>query len=156
MVQGTCKYLPGICRLYLKDIPAKAGNDQRKILNLVDRLNAEDKIITEDLEGLATLIDKGDLASEEIDELLNNKLSKYKGKIDSIVLGCTHYPFVKDKIEKILGVPIYDGNKGIARELKRRLTESNLLSNSEEEWQIIFKSTGNDLDYEKMYKLLGD
>jgi len=127
-----------------------------KFTNLVDKLNAEDKIIKEDLEGLATLIDKGNLDSEEIDELLNKKLSKYKGKIDSVVLGCTHYPFVKDKIYKLLEVPIYDGNNGIARELKRRLSESNLLNYQDIEGTILYKSTGNELDYEKMYRLLGD
>ena len=124
-----------------------------KFVNLVDRLNADDKIISEDLEGLAALIDKGDLDSKEINNLLENKLLKYKGQIDSVVLGCTHYPFVKDKIEKILEVPTYDGSKGIARELKRRLEEKELLSNNEK-GKIIYLSTGKELDYEKMYSLL--
>lgn len=127
-----------------------------KFTNLVDKLNAEDKIIKEDLEGLASLIDKGSLDNKEIDDLLINKLSKYKGKVDSVVLGCTHYPFVKEKIYRVLEVPIYDGNNGIARELKRRLTESDLLSDRKTLGRVIYKSTGDILDYEKMYKLLGD
>jgi glutamate racemase len=48
--------------------------------------------------------------------------------IDGIVLGCTHYPFVKGMIREIVGdnVTIYDGGPGTAREMKRRLREQGL------------------------------
>ena len=50
--------------------------------------------------------------------------------IDGIVLGCTHYPFVRKMIQEIAGdkVTIYDGGPGTAREMKRRLQEKDLLN----------------------------
>ena len=44
-------------------------------------------------------------------------------KISTIVLGCTHYPFVKNAIQDIVGedVDIIDGSYGTIRELKRKL-----------------------------------
>ena len=66
-------------------------------------------------------------------------------KISSIVLGCTHYPFVKNAIEKVVGqdVDIIDGSLGTARELMRRLKEKDLLNDSKEKGTIeMINSTG--------------
>ena len=45
--------------------------------------------------------------------------SKYlpSGRPTSVVLGCTHYVYIREKIEKFYGAPTYDGNEGIARRL---------------------------------------
>ena len=40
-----------------------------------------------------------------------------KGKPDAVVLGCTHYIFLKEKAEIFYGCPVYDGNEGISRRL---------------------------------------
>ena len=51
------------------------------------------------------------------------------GKLDALVLGCTHYPFAAKAISRILGdkVVLLDGGEGTARETKRRLKEAGLL-----------------------------
>ncbi len=41
-----------------------------------------------------------------------------KGKPDSIVLGCTHYVFIKNQIQAFYGAPTYDGNVGVAKRLR--------------------------------------
>ena len=64
-------------------------------------------------------------------------------EISSIVLGCTHYPFVKDVIQDIVGekVDIIDGSSGTVRELKRRLEENNMESESKKKGNLdIFNS----------------
>ena len=64
-------------------------------------------------------------------------------EISSIVLGCTHYPFVKDVIQDIVGerVDIIDGSEGTVRELKRRLEENNIESESKKKGDLyIFNS----------------
>ncbi len=50
---------------------------------------------------------------------LNFCLSEYlpRGKPTAVVLGCTHYIFLKKRIEEFYGCPCYDGNDGIARRL---------------------------------------
>jgi len=57
-------------------------------------------------------------------------LAAFDGKdIDTLILGCTHYPFASHTISRILGgqVDILDGGDGTARETRRRLAEKDLL-----------------------------
>ena len=60
--------------------------------------------------------------------------------IDTLILGCTHYPFAKKMISKVAGaeVAIFDGGNGTAREMKRRLEEAELLSDSEDKGTVGF------------------
>lgn len=80
--------------------------------------------------GLVQLVEAGKADSDETTQLLSEILSPYKGKIDVLVLGCTHYPFVREQIRSILGdgVVLLDGGEGTARETKRRLEQAGLLS----------------------------
>ena len=75
--------------------------------------------------GLVELVEQGKAESEETEALLRQILNPYLGQLDAIVLGCTHYPFVKDTVQKILGqqVKVLDGGAGTARQTKRLLEE---------------------------------
>ena len=75
--------------------------------------------------GLVELVEQGKAESEETESLLRQILSPYLGQLDAIVLGCTHYPFVKDTVQKILGeqVKVLDGGAGTARQTRRLLEE---------------------------------
>ena len=55
------------------------------------------------------------------------------GKLDAVVLGCTHYPFAAAAISRILGeqTAVLDGGEGTARETRRRLAEKGLLRSGE-------------------------
>ena len=50
--------------------------------------------------------------------------------VASIVLGCTHYPFIKNELVKIVGEKtiIIDGSIGTVNQLKRQLISNNLLN----------------------------
>jgi glutamate racemase len=67
-----------------------------------------------------------------IDKLLHEYLSIYKKQnIDAIVLGCTHYPIIKDKLQKLFPkATIIDGNKGVAKRVKFLLEENNIKNNN--------------------------
>ena len=100
--------------------------------------------------GLAELIEKGN--EDEINQYLYKNLSKYKN-IDNVVLGCTHYPFIKKQIRKVLGdVPFYDGNHGTVMELKRRLEINGLLTNNHNNGIIEFQSSKNNVEELQLYK----
>lgn len=80
-------------------------------------------------DGLAKAIETND--EEKINIILKNikDITKNK-KIDSIVLGCTHYPLIKDKINYYFqNIPQLDGSLGVAKEVKRQLERNNLLNN---------------------------
>lgn len=77
--------------------------------------------------GLMEYVERGVTSGEELTDFVEGLLAPYMDKdITGIVLGCTHYPFLRDVIQKAAGenVSIFDGGPGTARELKRRLTVS--------------------------------
>ena len=75
--------------------------------------------------GLVELVEQGKTDAPETEALLHTVLDPYAGQLDAIVLGCTHYPFVKDAVRKVLGedVVIVDGGAGTARQTRRLLEE---------------------------------
>ena len=78
--------------------------------------------------GLASAIEHGEPDSEEVKGVLEGLLRPYSGKATSVVLGCTHYPFVRKQIREIMGdAVLYDSAEGTARELKRVLEREHLL-----------------------------
>jgi len=69
---------------------------------------------------LATLIEYDRL--EEAEEAVRQRWSEFADKgIDKIVLGCTHYTLIKDRIQKIVGdgVEVIDSNEAVAKQAKR-------------------------------------
>ena len=85
--------------------------------------------------------------------MLSRLLYRHVGKIDSVVLGCTHYPFIRKQIKNILGnVPFYDGGAGTARELKRRLAEKGWLAEEKGPGEIVFMSSKETEEEAELYK----
>lgn len=83
--------------------------------------------------GIVELVEQGKGDSPEMDGLLREYLEPYRGKLDALVLGCTHYPFAAGSIRRVLGdgVPLLDGGEGTARETRRRLEQAGLLYEGE-------------------------
>ena len=81
--------------------------------------------------GLVELVEKGMVDTPQTEALLKKVLKPYLGRLDAVVLGCTHYPFVKNAIRRVLGpsVVLLDGGEGTARETRRRLELAGLLEN---------------------------
>lgn len=77
--------------------------------------------------GLADRIEEGN--KERIKEYLNENIGDYKGRIENVVLGCTHYPLIQKEIEEILGqVRFFNGAPNLAKHLKDILEERDLLN----------------------------
>lgn len=79
--------------------------------------------------GLVELVEAGKADAPETEALLRSVLTPFVGKLDAVVLGCTHYPFAAPLISKILGeqTVLLDGGEGTARETRRRLQCADLL-----------------------------
>jgi len=88
--------------------------------------------------GLVELIEDGQTDTPQVEELLGRILSPYVGKLDALVLGCTHYPFVRDTIGKILGsdTVLLDGGEGTAKQTQRCLEQAGLLNDGPGSVQI--------------------
>ncbi|MBQ6284942.1 MAG: glutamate racemase [Bacilli bacterium] len=89
-------------------------------------------------EGLANAIELND--NDKINKLLDKYLNEYTNKnIDSIVLGCTHYPIISEKIQIMFpDAKLIDGNLGVAKRVKYILEENNLLNTKKENGTIEF------------------
>ncbi len=104
---------------------------EEKFDNLLHRFDSEATIYKIPAPGLVELVESGKGDTGEADALLSEILRPYIGKLDALVLGCTHYPLAAKAIRRVLGprVVLLDGGEGTARETKRRLEDASLLGN---------------------------
>ena len=110
-----------------------------------DFKNEDETIYNISGENLANLIELD--KKEEIMTLLHNLLDDYKDISDALILGCTHYSLIKGMINEVLpNTTLLDGVIGVTQEVKRQLTNNNLLSDSTGEGNIeIINSKSDDL-----------
>jgi glutamate racemase len=100
-------------------------------LNLLQRFGNATEIVVQPCPGLAEQVEAGDLAGLKTRSLLQQYIQPLLEKgADTIVLGCTHYPFLENTIQTMIGpnIAIIDPGEAIARELRRRLTHAGGLS----------------------------
>ena len=105
-------------------------------------------------QGLADIIEEG--SEEKIEDYLKNNLSIYSGKVDNVVLGCTHYPLIQKQIAQVLGdVRFFNGAPNLAKYLKDVLIEKNLLNSTYNNGKIEFIDDSNsEYKKERFFKYL--
>jgi glutamate racemase len=117
---------------------------ETKFKNLMAQYEDEADIIPLPCPGLMDFVERGDLDGEDLRKYLVELLFAFRQeKVDAVVLGCTHYPFVKDMIQKTLGgdVLVFDGGAGTAREMKRRLGGAGLLTTRTGQGNVEFRNS---------------
>lgn len=90
------------------------------------------KVVTQACVGLVECIERGELDADNTKMLIQQYCAPLLAEgADTIVLGCTHYPFVRHVIEQVVGanVALIDTGAAVAKQLKRQLEEKGLLSN---------------------------
>jgi len=94
----------------------------RNIQNLLDNGN----VIIKPCVNLATLIEQNIDNLDNLRPCIEKTLNPFLGEIDAIVLGCTHYIFLRPIFKKICptSVDIIDGNLGIVNQAKKFITRS--------------------------------
>ena len=94
--------------------------------------------------GLVELVEAGKTEGAEMEALLRSRLSDCIGRLDAVVLGCTHYPLAARAISGVLGdgVVLLDGGAGTARETRRRLEQAGLLE--EGQGELILENSRED------------
>lgn len=125
--------------------PAAQARDSSSVLVLATPLTIhEDKyqqlaaavcheanVISLPCRGLAEMVEQGIWEGPVLERYLEELFLPFRHcNVDYIVLGCTHYPFVREAIRRSFGRPveIIDGSAGTARQLKRQLEAKNLLT----------------------------
>ena len=103
---------------------------EQKFCALMDRFSSTCRVVPLPCPGLVEYIEAGCLDTPEVRDYLQNLLSPTLATgVDAIVLGCTHFPFLKPLIQELAGphVEILDGASGTAWQTRRRLEAENLL-----------------------------
>lgn len=104
------------------------------------------KVVTQACIGLVECIERGELDTPATKALIRQYTSPLLAEgADTIVLGCTHYPFVRETIRGIVGenISLIDTGAAVAKQLKRQLEEKNLLSCDQEKAQASHKTKVN-------------
>ena len=131
---------------------------EKKFKSLMEKYGEDYDIVSLPCAKLVEFIEHGILSGEELEEYLKEKFKPYKNNdIGVVVLGCTHYPFIKETLYKVIDkdIPIIDGGFGTSQELRRRLEEKNLLNTEEKQGSItIINSNGSEKMIELSKKLI--
>ena len=106
-------------------------------------------------EGLVEIVEAGQANTPAADRALERILHPYFNRqIDSIVLGCTHYPFLEAGIRRLFPASdIYDGRFGTVTQLKN-LLDRNGLRSDDSPGSIEFQTSGDDSTLARMEKLM--
>ncbi len=108
---------------------------------LFSRLAEQARIIPQPCPGLVDQVEKGDLDSANTRNLISQfVLPLLAQQADILVLGCTHYPFIKPVIQEIAGagVRVIDSGAAIARRLHSLLQHHGLLSEAPQSGSVAF------------------
>ena len=99
---------------------------EQKLAALMERVKRDCTVHRVQAPGVVELVEAGKADTDEAVALMEQILGPYAGDLNALVLGCTHYPFMKKAMGCVLGdaVELLDGGEGTARETRRRLLEA--------------------------------
>jgi glutamate racemase len=124
---------------------------------LVERFGADVKVYTQPAPGLVELVENGELDTPIAEELLHQYLEPLlKERVDTLVLGCTHYPFLIGTIRKICGpdVTVIDTGLAVAKQTLRILEQNRILNPKTNGGKEVFHTSGDPAAVEKVIKKL--
>ena len=97
---------------------------EQKFRSLLERYADSSEIISIPCPGLVDFVERGELEGEKLESFIKDIFARYDTPFDCIVLGCTHYPFVKNAVFNVTECrDIIDGGLGTANNLFRRIKD---------------------------------
>lgn len=128
--------------------------------SVVERFGAGVELLQDTCPGLVAQIEGGELDSPATRAILERALMPMLEKnIDTVVLGCTHYPFVIPLIQQIAGegVRVIDPAPAVARQAQRLLDAKELRSRRGPPGEALFFTSGDPMVFKSLLpKLLGE
>jgi len=99
------------------------------------------KVVTQACVGLVECVERGELQADTTLQLVKKYCQPLLDEgADTIVLGCTHYPFLRPLIEQVVGaqVSLIDTGAAVAKQLQKRLAALDLLSSDMQVGRVNF------------------
>ncbi len=124
-----------------------------KFQALLASLQAQTRFVLQACDGLADAIEREDAIKIEAScSMYTGAMGQFGlngGEMDTLVLGCTHYPFIEDRLRQHLGkdVNFLEGGLPVARQTRKLLQEAGKLAPSTAEYgapdsEMVFLTTG--------------
>jgi glutamate racemase len=113
--------------------------------SLVERYADNVRVLTQACPGLVEAVEAGRLDTPDTEALLRQYLAPLlEAGVDQLVLGCTHYPFLRPTIERLVGagVAVIDPAPAVARQVRRVLAQQGLEAGQERAGQYVFYTSG--------------
>lgn len=115
-----------------------------RMADLVQRYAGEREVIIQPCTGLVEQVERHALGTPDTAHMVQQYLAPIIERgADTLVLGCTHYPFLRPLIERLVGpkVNVIDTGEAIARRLESLLRDKALLNPASEKATLRFFST---------------
>ncbi len=130
----------------------------KRVAHLLERYDFDNRVLKVPAVRLAEEVENAAFTknSSELNEYLTKLLFSYSCCANAVVLGCTHYAFVEEKIKSILGnALVFDGIDGTVNHLRDILIAQNIKKNDGQtgETELLSSKTGAETVYR--YLLLG-
>ena len=125
--------------------------------SVVERFANGVKLMQNTCPGLVQQIERGNLDGEETRKILEDALLPMLEKnIDTVVLGCTHYPFVIPLIQQVVGdnVRVIDPAPSVARQVGRLLEARGMSRQAESKGDVRFYTSGDPASLKSMLPML--
>ena len=111
-------------------IGTKATINSEKYTEEIKLFNAEAEVFQKACPLFVPAVEEGILNGKLVNQIIKTYLDDFNEKIDTLILGCTHYPLLKEAISKIYpNIKIVDPAKETALDLKEILKENKFLKN---------------------------
>ena len=111
-------------------IGTKATIQSGKYEEEIKLFNKKVKVLQKACPLFVPAVEEGILSGKLVNQIIKTYLDDFKGKVDTLILGCTHYPLLKDAISKIYpDIKIVDPAKETALDLKEILEQNEFLKN---------------------------
>ncbi len=137
---------------------ATSATFQGELYNsVVERFATEVEVIRQPCPGLVQQIEAGKLHTHDTEGMLRKWIEPMLVKnIDTLVLGCTHYPFVKELIQKIAGekVRVIDPAPAVAKQTQRVLEQKDLLIEGTKSADVTYYTSGSAEEFNKVLGML--
>ncbi len=124
---------------------------------LLARYGDRARVVAQACPGLVELVERGEWESEHARQLVSRYVEPLLAAgVDQLVLGCTHYPFLRAQIEQAVGpgVEVLETGPAVAAELRRRLAASGLLGEGARQGTVRFVTSGDPLQQDPVFERL--
>ena len=118
---------------------------EEKFTHLMEHYRGGVRIVPLACPELVEFVERGELESDALSDYLHVRLDAYRSEAAAAVLGCTHFPFLRAAIRRVLGeaVALYDGGQGTARQTQRQLALLNLRNPSDRPGTVVLENSRN-------------